>query len=77
VSSATPDPAAQVQDWDEWVLVLSGAAQLDLAGDLVGLGPGEWVLIPAGTVHRVLATERATHWLAVHARDSEDGAGHP
>ena len=75
VSSATPDPGAQVQGWDEWVLVLSGGAQLELAGDLVSLGPGEWVRIPAGTSHRVLATEPGTHWLAVHAPLPEGAEG--
>jgi cupin 2 domain-containing protein len=66
VSSATPDPAVQVQAWDEWVLVLSGSARLELAGELVSLGPMQWLLIPAGAAHRVLATEHGTHWIAVH-----------
>jgi cupin 2 domain-containing protein len=68
VSSASPDSAEQVQDWDEWVVVVSGAARLGLPGGELALGPGDWVLIPAGTPHRVLATERGTHWLAVHDR---------
>ena len=66
VSSATPDPGEQVQAWDEWVVVLRGAARLDLAGVRVDLGAGDWLLIPAGTHHRVLATETGTHWIAVH-----------
>jgi quercetin dioxygenase-like cupin family protein len=66
VSSATPDPAVQVQDRDEWVLVLSGAARLEVAGQQVALAARDWLLLPAGTAHRVLATEPGTQWLAVH-----------
>lgn len=66
VSSATPDVGEQVQDWDEWVLVLAGAATLEVSGRLRDLTAGEWVLLPAGAVHRVLATTAGTQWLAVH-----------
>jgi cupin 2 domain-containing protein len=65
-SSATPDHGEQVQPWDEWVLVVAGGARLEVGGELVALGPREWLLIPAGTVHRVVATEHGTHWIAVH-----------
>lgn len=66
VSSDTPDPGEQVQEWDEWVLVLRGSARLELAGAEVALGAGDWLLIPAGTRHRVASTEAGTHWIAVH-----------
>lgn len=66
VSSNTPDPGEQVQEWDEWVLVIRGAANLDIAGVEYDLGPGDWVLIPAGTRHQVRSTEAGTHWIAVH-----------
>ena len=66
VSSDTPDPGEQVQAWDEWVVMLRGAARLDLAGVEVALGAGDWLLIPAGTRHRVLSTQGGTHWIAVH-----------
>jgi cupin 2 domain-containing protein len=78
VSSASPDHGEQVQSWDEWVLVVSGGARLELGGDLIALAPMQWVVIPAGTVHRVVATERGTHWIAVHgpapARPGEESA---
>jgi cupin 2 domain-containing protein len=67
VSSDTPDPGEQVQGWDEWVVVLRGAARLDVAGVEVDLGAGDWLLIPAGTRHRVLSTQAGTQWIAVHA----------
>jgi cupin 2 domain-containing protein len=71
VSSDTPDPGEQVQGWDEWVLVLRGAARLDLAGAEIDLAAGDWILIPAGTRHRVLATETGTHWIVVHGSPPE------
>jgi cupin 2 domain-containing protein len=71
VSSDTPDPGEQVQGWDEWVLVIRGAAQLHLAGVQLDLGAGDWVLIPAGTPHRVLSTEVGTHWIVVHGGVAE------
>lgn len=66
----TPDDFWYDQAWDEWVLLLQGSAGLRLAGeaDLVILGPGEALLIPAGTKHQVAWTEADTDtvWLAVH-----------
>ena len=67
VSSDSPDPTEQVQEWDEWVLVLSGAAQLEIRGHRHDLTAGNWVLLPAGTPHRVLRTDAGTQWIAVHA----------
>jgi cupin 2 domain-containing protein len=66
VSSDTPDPGEQVQGWDEWVLVIRGAARLELTGVVLDLGVGDWVLIRAGTPHRVLSTAAGTHWIVVH-----------
>lgn len=72
VSSGSVDPGEQVQAWDEWVLVTHGRGQLGLPAGVVELGPGDWVLIPAGTPHRVLQTAPGTQWIAVH-----DQAGEP
>lgn len=66
VSSATPDPGTYDQEQDEWVVVLAGAAVLEVAGEDVALATGDWVLLPAHTVHRVVRTEPGTRWLAVH-----------
>jgi cupin 2 domain-containing protein len=75
VSSETPDPAEQVQDWDEWVLVIAGSAELEIAGRRRVMDAGDWVLLPAGTPHRVRRTERGTQWIAVHGpRPAEAGA---
>ena len=66
VSSEAPDDGEQVQAWDEWVLVVAGAARLGTPDGELALRAGDWVMIPAGTPHRVLAAERGTQWIAVH-----------
>ena len=59
-------PAEYVQDQDEWVLLLEGGATLDVGGERVELGSGDWVFLPAGVPHTVVGTEGGTSWLAVH-----------
>lgn len=66
---ATPEAEPMVQDTDEWVLLLEGAAGLRVEdSDEVRLGPGDHVWIAAGQKHWVTwtAKDRATVWLAVH-----------
>ena len=59
-------PADYCQDHDEWVVLLAGAARLEVAGEPLDMGRGDWVLLPAGTPHRLVRTEPGTNWLAVH-----------
>jgi cupin 2 domain-containing protein len=58
------------QETDEWLVLLAGAARLQIEGssDLVHLQPGDAIDIPAHQKHRVEWTDpqRATIWLAVH-----------
>ena len=67
---ATPDGQWYDQEWDEWVILLSGAAGLLIedSGELHSLQPGDYTLIPAGCRHRVEWTDpsQQTVWLAVH-----------
>lgn len=60
------------QDWDEWVLLVTGSAGL-LIGDEpeMLLSAGDHLLIPAGTRHRVAWTDpdQPTVWIAAHLRD--------
>jgi cupin 2 domain-containing protein len=74
VSSDCADHRRQVQEWDEWVVVVCGAAELEIDGQRLVLAARDWVLIPAGTPHRVVCTRAGSHWIAVHARsqDSRD-----
>lgn len=66
VSSDSSDTAEQRQDWDEWVLLTAGGAELDVDGQQVRLEPGQWLVLPAGIRHRVLTTTSGSHWIAVH-----------
>jgi cupin 2 domain-containing protein len=59
-------PRTYVQDQDEWVVLLGGAALLDVNGDRIDLGPGDWAFLPANVPHTVVSTSAGTSWLAVH-----------
>lgn len=65
---ASPDGFWYDQEWAEWVIILSGGAELELKApaEIVKMGPGDWVYLPAHCVHRVKSTEKGTLWLAVH-----------
>jgi cupin 2 domain-containing protein len=67
----TPPGQWYDQAWDEWVLVVQGAARLRIDGDdhLIDLHAGDWLLLPAHCRHRVEWTSDAgpTVWLALHA----------
>lgn len=57
------------QDGDEWVLLLAGAARLEIEnGGVSELAPGDHLLLPAHCRHRVDWTDpaRQTVWLAIH-----------
>jgi catechol 2,3-dioxygenase-like lactoylglutathione lyase family enzyme len=72
VSSARPLPELYDQARDEWVLLVRGTASLEVAGQPVELAAGDYLLLPAHTPHRVLATSDGALWLAVHVeRDPE------
>jgi cupin 2 domain-containing protein len=57
------------QDKDEWVLVLAGGARLHVESEASPreLGPGDYMLIPAHTQHKVTYTDPdvVTVWLAI------------
>lgn len=55
-----------MQDTDEWVVVLHGAAVVEVEGERIDLNAGDWVFLPAGVPHSVVRTEAGTNWLAVH-----------
>ncbi len=69
---ATPPGEWLRQDRHEWVVLLSGRAALRFdgqAGERV-LEPGDYVLIPSQSRHRVEWTDSSqpTIWLALHYR---------
>jgi cupin 2 domain-containing protein len=65
----TPAGAWYDQAWDEWVLVLQGGAIIGYEdGHTINMKAGDYLLIPAHTLHRVEWTQQdtSTIWLAVH-----------
>lgn len=68
-SCRSPDGFWYDQEGPEWVMVLSGSAGLRFDGndEVLVLGPGDWVDVPAHLRHRVEWTDPAqkTVWLAV------------
>lgn len=66
---------AYLQDQDEFVVVLAGSAVLEVQGQQLELAVGDWLLLPGGTPHQLLRTQRGTSWLAVHLHDGADVTG--
>jgi cupin 2 domain-containing protein len=67
----TPAGSWYDQDEDEWVLVVAGAARLEIEGrGEIALADGDWIELPRGLRHRVTHTapDRDTIWLALFRR---------
>lgn len=65
--AASPPGFWYDQDWDEWVVLLRGEAELRMAsGASQQLRAGDYLLIPRGVKHRVESTSADALWLAVH-----------
>ena len=58
-------PIAFDQDHDEWVAVLHGSAEIEMAGETISLVAGDWLVLTRGTPHHLVRTEPGTRWLAV------------
>ncbi|MBE0509475.1 MAG: cupin domain-containing protein [Gammaproteobacteria bacterium] len=68
---ASPEGFWYDQAEHEWVLLLEGAARLELeGGKCIALKPGDYINLPAHTRHRVVWTDpdKTTIWLAVFYR---------
>jgi hypothetical protein len=61
-------PVDYLQDFDEWVLLVSGSAVLEVDGEPLRLVASDWAMLPAGTPHRLVASEPGTRWLTVSSR---------
>ena len=66
ISSTAVTPTTFVQAQDEWVVLLQGEAELDVAGKRMQLKAGDYVFIPSATPHTVLRASQGALWLAVH-----------
>jgi len=77
LGQTTPPDRPYRQPHDEWVLLLAGAARVEVGGAETALRPGDHLLIPADAEHRVTFTDPAvpTVWLAIHL--GEDDAAAP
>lgn len=68
----TPEDDWYDQEDDEWVVLLAGAARLQIAGEAQErkLDVGDWLFLPAHRRHRVTWTQEKppTVWLAVHVK---------
>jgi cupin 2 domain-containing protein len=62
-------PVDYLQDHDEWVLLVAGAALLEVDGEPLRLAPSDWAMLPAGTPHRLVSSEPGTHWVTISGRD--------
>ncbi len=65
LSGRLDGPVEYRQDADEWVVVIHGRATLDVDDERLHLGPGDWVMLRAGTWHRLVETLPGTSWLTV------------
>ncbi len=64
LSAVADEPVDYDQDHDEWVVLLQGTAELEVNGQTLLLEPGDWVLLPRHTPHRLIRTTQGTNWLA-------------
>jgi cupin 2 domain-containing protein len=66
----TPEGSWYDQSNDEWVILLQGEARLEFsASGIVNLSPGDYLWIPAHTLHKVIHTSLNPEciWLALHS----------
>ena len=66
VSASHIKPVKYIQEEDEWLVLIEGAAILLLDDEEKILTKGGILFIPAKTPHSVLKTEEGTIWLTVH-----------
>lgn len=66
VSTSKIESQEYVQEQDEWVMLLTGEATLEVAGRKVQLKAGDYLFLPARTPHTVRQVSDGALWLAVH-----------
>ncbi len=68
ISSGNQPSAKYLQDHDEWVMLVSGEAEMTLGGQPISLKAGDTLHLPGGVEHEVLRTSVGAVWLAVHVK---------
>lgn len=66
VSAADFATRGYVQSQDEWFVLLSGDALLQVGTERVSLKAGDYLFLPSGTPHTVECASHGALWLAVH-----------
>jgi cupin 2 domain-containing protein len=66
LSGVLSSPVDYNQSHDEFVLVVEGAAVLEVGDDRFDLTRGDWVLLPMNVPHRLVESRPGTSWLVVH-----------
>jgi cupin 2 domain-containing protein len=66
VSTSKIQSQRYVQEQDEWVVLLTGDALLEVDGREMPLRAGDYLFLPARTPHSVLRVSDRAMWLAVH-----------
>lgn len=77
VSTSKIESQQYVQEQDEWVVLLTGEALLEVAGRQVPLRAGDYLFLPAHTPHTVLRVSDGAMWLAVHLHGAAGAAAAP
>lgn len=67
LSGRLDSPLDYNQAHDEWVVVLSGRAVVEVEDEPNVLVSGSWIFLPAAVRHRLVDTDPGTSWLALHA----------
>ena len=64
----SPDDFWYEQEWNEFVIIIQGSAEIVFSNKRVKLKAGDYLNIPAMEKHRVESTDKEcfTIWLAVH-----------
>lgn len=64
ISSSSDIPLTQyVQTQDEWVLLVQGAADIEIDGQTKPLKSGDFVFLPANTPHCVKSVNLVAAWI--------------
>ena len=71
VSSGSQPVVRYVQEHEEWVMLVSGEADMTVQGQPVSLRAGDTLRLPAHVPHEVLRTSAGAVWLAVHVREAK------
>ena len=66
VSTSKIESREYVQEQDDWVVLLTGDAVLDVAGRELPLRAGDYLFLPSRTRHTVLRVSDGAMWLAIH-----------